>query len=99
MTYIRRVEEVAGNDRHLHLHLFRPAFMTHSNLISSKPSSTTSQAPKMPNTVTYFDISIGGKPAGRIEFELFDSIAPKVQLPHEFALIPDNGQLQASLSG
>lgn len=34
----------------------------------------------MPNTVCYFDISIGGKPAGRIEFELFDSVAPKVLL-------------------
>ncbi|KAL1407579.1 peptidyl-prolyl cis-trans isomerase cpr6 [Vanrija albida] len=31
----------------------------------------------MPNTVAYFDITIDGEPAGRIEFELFDSIAPK----------------------
>lgn len=26
---------------------------------------------------TYFDISIGGKPAGRIVFELFDDVVPK----------------------
>jgi len=32
----------------------------------------------MPNTVAYFDITIGGQPAGRIEFELFDDIVPKV---------------------
>lgn len=35
----------------------------------------------MPNTVAYFDISIGGAPAGRIEFELFDDVAPKVSPP------------------
>lgn len=32
----------------------------------------------MPNKVAYFDISIGGEAAGRIEFELFDDIVPKV---------------------
>jgi peptidyl-prolyl isomerase D len=32
----------------------------------------------MPNTVTYFDITIGGAPAGRITFELFDDVVPKV---------------------
>lgn len=32
----------------------------------------------MPNTVAYFDITIAGEPAGRIEFELYDSVAPKV---------------------
>ncbi|ODO06081.1 peptidyl-prolyl cis-trans isomerase D [Cryptococcus wingfieldii CBS 7118] len=31
----------------------------------------------MPNTVTYFDISIGDEPAGRITFELFDDVVPK----------------------
>ncbi|KAK1922649.1 cyclophilin-like domain-containing protein [Papiliotrema laurentii] len=31
----------------------------------------------MPNTVTYFDITIGGAPAGRIIFELFDDVVPK----------------------
>ncbi len=25
----------------------------------------------------FFDVSIGGKPAGRIEFELFDDVVPK----------------------
>lgn len=33
---------------------------------------------KMPNTVTYFDITIGGAPAGRLTFELFDDVVPKV---------------------
>jgi cyclophilin family peptidyl-prolyl cis-trans isomerase len=28
-------------------------------------------------TRTYFDISIGGKPAGRVVFELFDDVVPK----------------------
>jgi peptidyl-prolyl isomerase D len=32
----------------------------------------------MPNTITYFDITIGGKDAGRITFELFDDVVPKV---------------------
>lgn len=32
----------------------------------------------MPNKVAYFDISIAGEPAGRIEFELFDDVVPKV---------------------
>lgn len=36
------------------------------------PPSITKKA--MPNTVAYFDISIGGKPAGRVEFDLFDDV-------------------------
>jgi hypothetical protein len=32
----------------------------------------------MPNTIAYFDITIAAQPAGRIEFELFDDVAPKV---------------------
>ncbi|WWC98071.1 peptidyl-prolyl cis-trans isomerase D [Kwoniella sp. B9012] len=31
----------------------------------------------MPNTITYFDITIGGSPAGRLTFELFDDVVPK----------------------
>ncbi|RXK37434.1 peptidyl-prolyl cis-trans isomerase D [Tremella mesenterica] len=31
----------------------------------------------MPNTVCYFDISIGGAPAGRLTFELYDDVVPK----------------------
>ncbi|WVN88033.1 peptidyl-prolyl cis-trans isomerase D [Cryptococcus depauperatus CBS 7841] len=31
----------------------------------------------MPNTVCYFDITIAGKSAGRITFELFDDVVPK----------------------
>ena len=31
----------------------------------------------MPNTVAYFDITIGGKPAGRLTFDLFDDVVPK----------------------
>lgn len=33
----------------------------------------------MPNTVAYFDITIAGEPAGRIVFELFDDVVPKVR--------------------
>jgi len=32
----------------------------------------------MAHTITYFDITIGGKDAGRITFELFDDVVPKV---------------------
>jgi hypothetical protein len=31
----------------------------------------------MPNTVAYFDITIGGEPAGRLTFDLFDDVVPK----------------------
>merc|ERR1711959_327530 len=31
----------------------------------------------MPNPVVFFDITIGGAPAGRIEFELFADVTPK----------------------
>ncbi|EEQ97953.1 20 kDa cyclophilin precursor, putative [Perkinsus marinus ATCC 50983] len=31
----------------------------------------------MPNPVVYFDITIGGAPAGRITFELFADVVPK----------------------
>jgi len=31
----------------------------------------------MPNPVVFFDITIGGRPAGRIQFELFADVAPK----------------------
>merc|ERR1712164_203958 len=32
---------------------------------------------KMPNPVVFFDMEIGGAPAGRIEFELFADVTPK----------------------
>lgn len=35
----------------------------------------------MPNTTCYFDITIGGSPAGRITFDLFDDVVPKVDPP------------------
>ncbi len=47
----------------------------------------------MPNKVAYFDISIGGEPAGRIEFELFDDVVPKVSSFRLSELTPDHGQL------
>ncbi|ORY33090.1 cyclophilin-like domain-containing protein [Naematelia encephala] len=31
----------------------------------------------MPNTIAYFDITIGGAPSGRLVFELFDDVVPK----------------------
>jgi len=31
----------------------------------------------MPNTVVYFDITIGGEAAGRLTFDLFDDVVPK----------------------
>merc|ERR1719504_174739 len=31
----------------------------------------------MPNPVVFFDMTIGGAPAGRIEFELFADVTPK----------------------
>merc|ERR1711861_87769 len=31
----------------------------------------------MPNPVVFFDMEIGGAPAGRIEFELFSDVTPK----------------------
>ncbi|KAK8843983.1 peptidyl-prolyl cis-trans isomerase D [Kwoniella newhampshirensis] len=31
----------------------------------------------MPNTICYFDMTIGGSPAGRLTFELFDDVVPK----------------------
>ncbi|MDB6139018.1 MAG: hypothetical protein JWO94_2090, partial [Verrucomicrobiaceae bacterium] len=31
----------------------------------------------MARTRTFFDMSIGGKPAGRIVFELYDDVVPK----------------------
>ena len=50
----------------------------------------------MPNTVTYFDITIGGSPAGRLTFELFDDVVPKVFAISRISkswLIIDNGEL------
>lgn len=35
---------------------------------------------KMPNTVVYFDITIGSESAGRITFDLYDDVVPKVDL-------------------
>jgi hypothetical protein len=32
----------------------------------------------MPNSIVYFDITIGDAPAGRLTFELFDDVVPKV---------------------
>jgi hypothetical protein len=32
----------------------------------------------MSHTICYFDIEIGSSPAGRITFELFDDVVPKV---------------------
>ncbi|BEJ00423.1 hypothetical protein CcaverHIS631_0502800 [Cutaneotrichosporon cavernicola] len=43
----------------------------------------------MPNKVAYFDISIGGEAAGRIEFELFDDIVPKTTANFEHLCIGD----------
>lgn len=34
----------------------------------------------MPNTIAYFDITIANEPVGRLIFELFDDIVPKVRL-------------------
>jgi hypothetical protein len=31
----------------------------------------------MPNTIAWFDITIGGEAAGRLEFELYDDVVPK----------------------
>jgi peptidyl-prolyl isomerase D len=31
----------------------------------------------MPNTAAYFDITIGGTPAGRLTFDLYDDVVPK----------------------
>lgn len=31
----------------------------------------------MPNSVVYFDISIGGKPSGRLLMELYGDVVPK----------------------
>lgn len=33
--------------------------------------------PKMSNPIVFFDITIGGEAAGRIEFELFADVCPK----------------------
>ncbi|GME89588.1 unnamed protein product [Ambrosiozyma monospora] len=44
--------------------------------MSSELETTTKTAPEE-RTRCYFDISIGGEPAGRIAFELFDDIVPK----------------------
>lgn len=46
------------------------------SLFSSAPSRQN-VIDTMPNTVAYFDITIGGAAAGRIEFELFDDVVPK----------------------
>lgn len=34
----------------------------------------------MSNTIAYFDITIANEPAGRLTFELFDDVVPKVRL-------------------
>lgn len=39
--------------------------------------STVAEAVKRGNPVVFFDISIGGSPAGRIKLELFKTFAPK----------------------
>jgi hypothetical protein len=31
----------------------------------------------MPNSIVYFDITIGGAPAGRLTFDLYDDVVPK----------------------
>ena len=61
----------------------------------------------MVNTICYFDITIGAAPAGRITFELYDDLLPKVCLAAQPMSTPlretaelieaDNRQLQAAV--
>lgn len=39
----------------------------------------------MPNTIAYFDITIANEPAGRLIFELFDDVVPKVRVLVHYA--------------
>lgn len=48
-------------------------------------NSTGSKNIKMPNTIAYFDITIANEPAGRLIFELFDDVVPKVRLIAAFS--------------
>lgn len=57
--------------------LFFALILPHLSLrIASRARTSTSCT--MPNTICYFDMSIGGQPAGRITFELYDELLPKV---------------------
>jgi hypothetical protein len=44
--------------------------------------STVADAIKRGNPVVFFDITIGGEPAGRIMLELFKNLCPKVSRSH-----------------
>lgn len=48
----------------------------------------------MPNTIAYFDITIANEPAGRLIFELFDDVVPKVRLLVIIACLPQVSRAQ-----
>lgn len=52
----------------------------------------------MPNTIAYFDITIANEPAGRLIFELFDDVVPKVRLlQHSPVTIPVASSIEGAV--
>jgi hypothetical protein len=52
--------------------------LTEPNLsICSKTTVMSAKQQQEPNPVVFFDVSIGGLPAGRIKMELFKDLVPK----------------------
>ena len=69
--------------RTLHSTTFRPLlvpsrrFATPSSPATSSTTTPSSSSPSSNNKPVFFDISIGGRPPQRIEFELYDTVTPK----------------------
>jgi len=62
------------------LSTYNPVALLTSNLQSTttlSPSSSTTTATLMSNQVVFFDVAIGGRPAGRIEMTLFSDVCPR----------------------
>ena len=72
--------------RTLHTTQFRPLFTSARRLAQqpqqAMPDPSTGTAPSPPSSSSskqpvFFDVSIAGRPAKRIEFELFDDVTPR----------------------
>ena len=57
------------------LSTYNPFALTLSTTSSLTPSSSTTTL--MSNQVVFFDVAIGGRPAGRVEMTLFSDVCPR----------------------
>jgi len=56
--------------------IFRP-FLTSSRRFAAQSTPASTSSTPSSNQPVYFDVSIGGRPVQRIEFELYDNVTPK----------------------